>query len=286
LRTKTLILITAIGSLLGSSAYGIDGRPFTGSEKVFHYSATRFGIPILKASIKIENGSWEQGRPIYQIGATIYSLDYLKFLFRISNRFLSTVEAETLAPLQYVKEIHQEGLLTKKKNYLQILTFDHSNKKLVVENRKGGERKEIPLSAHTRDPLSIDHSNKKLIEENRKEGERKEIPLSTETYDPLSIFAKHYLKNELHAGQDIQMSIFDGMKLRHMVFVSRKEKVTSKIYGEVEAVCLESSTSFSSFEDKEGKIRIWYADRGEKIPILIELELPVGDIKFELESVE
>ena len=286
MRTKTLILITAIVSLLGSSAYGIDGRPFTGSEKVFHYSATRFGIPILKASIKIENGSWEQGRPIYQIGASIYSLDYLKFLFRISNRFLSTVEAETLAPLQYVKEIHQEGLLTKKKNYLQILTFDHSNKKLVVENRKGGERKEIPLSAHTRDPLSIDHSNKKLIEENWKEAERKEIPLSTETYDPLSIFAKHYLKNELHAGQDIQMSIFDGMKLRHMVFVSRKEKVTSKIYGEVEAVCLESSTSFSSFEDKEGKIRIWYADRGEKIPILIELELPVGDIKFELESVE
>ncbi len=214
----------------------------------------RFGIPILKASIKIENGTSEQGRPIYQIRASIYSLDYLKFLFRINNRFLSTVEAETLAPLQYVKEIHQEGLLAKKKNYLQTLTFDHSNKKLIVENRKEGERKEISLSA--------------------------------DTHDPLSIFAKHYLKNELHPGQDIQMSIFDGMKLRRMVFVSRKEKVTSKIYGEVEAVCLESSTSFSSFDDKEGKIRICYADQGDKIPILIELELPVGDIKFELESVE
>jgi len=286
LRTKTLILIAAIVSLLGSSAYGIDGKPFTGSEKVFHYSATSFGIPILKASIRIESGTSEQGRPIYQIRASIYSLDYLKFLFRINNRFLSTVEAETLAPLQYVKEIHQEGLLTKKKNYLQTLTFDHSNKKLVVENRKGGERKDIPLSAHTRDSLSIDHSNTKLIEENRKDGERKEIPLSTETYDPLSIFAKYYLKDELHLGQDIQMSIFDGMKLRRMVFVSRREKVTSKLYGEVEAVCLESSTAFSSFDDKEGKIRIWYADRGEKIPILIELELPVGNIKFELESVE
>ena len=122
--------------------------------------------------------------------------------------------------------------------------------------------------------------------EKPKEGERKEIPLSTETYDPLSIFAKYYLKNELHPGQDIQMSIFDGMKLRRMVFSSRREKVKSKIYGEVEAVCLESSTSFSTFEDKEGKIRIWYADHGEKIPILIELDLPIGDIKFELESVE
>jgi hypothetical protein len=155
-----------------------------------------------------------------------------------------------------------------------------------VENRKGGERKEMPFSANAHDPLSVDHSDKKLVVENQKGEERKEVPLSADTYDPLSIFAKHYLKNELHAGQDIQMSIFDGMKLRRMVFVSRKEKVTSKIYGEVEAVCLESSTAFSSFDDKEGKIRIWYADRGEKIPILIELELPVGNIKFELESVE
>ncbi len=253
MRIKTLVLISAL-SLLGSSAYGIDWKPFTGSEKVFHYTAKRFGIPILKASIKIENGTSEQGRPIYQIHASIHSLDYLKFLFRINNRFLSTIEAETLTPLRYVKEINQEGLLTKKKNYLQTLTFDHSSKKLVVEKPK--------------------------------EGERKEIPLSTETYDPLSIFAKYYLKNELRPGQDIQMSIFDGMKLRRMVFCSRKEKVKSKIYGEIEAVCLESSTSFSTFEDKEGKIQIWYAAQGERIPILIELDLPIGDIKFELESVE
>jgi len=49
---------------------------------------------------------------------------------------------------------------------------------------------------------------------------------------------------------------------------------------------LESSTSFSSFEDKEGKIRIWYKADGEKTPVLIELELPVGNIRFELESIE
>ncbi len=277
--------MTAI-CLMGSSGYGIDSKPFAGLEKTFHYSAVRFGIPILKASIKIKSGTSKQGRPIYQIRASIDSLDYLKFLFRINNRFLSIVEAETLAPLQYIKEIHQEGLLTKKKNYLQTVTFDHSDKKLIVEYRKGGEKKEIPLSADAHDSLAVDPSNKKFITEKQKEGERKEIPLFPETYDPLSIFAKHYLKNELHPGQDIQMSIFDGMKLRRMVFCSREEKVKSKIYGKVEAICLESSTSFSSFEDKEGKIRIWYADRGEKIPILIELDLPIGDIKFELESVE
>ena len=254
MRTKTLILITAIVSLLGSLAYGIDEKPPTGSDKVFHYSGMSFGIPILKASIRIEGGTSEQGRPIYQIRASIYSLDYLKFLFRINNRFLSTVDAETLAPLQYVKEIHQQGLLAKKKNYIQTLTFDHSNKKLIIENQNDGERKEIPLSAGT--------------------------------CDPLSIFAKHYLKDELHPGQDIQMSIFDGVKLRRMVFCSKKGKAESTNFGEVEALCLESSTSFSSFDDREGVIRIWYTTDGKKIPILIELDLPVGNVRFELESVE
>jgi len=58
------------------------------------------------------------------------------------------------------------------------------------------------------------------------------------------------------------------------------------MYGEVEAVCLESSTAFSTFGDKEGRIRIWYTADGKKTPILMELELPIGHIKFELESME
>ncbi len=81
------------------------------------------------------------------------------------------------------------------------------------------------------------------------------------------------------------MSIHDGVKLRQMVFHSKKERVTSKIFGEVEAVCLESTTSFSSFGEKEGIIRIWYTADGKKTPILMELELPVGSVKFELEEV-
>lgn len=164
------------------------------------------------------------------------------------------MHAETCSPVRYVKEIDQEGLLVKKKNYLQILTFDFSNKKVVAEKKE--------------------------------EKERQEFPLSPDTYDPLSMFARCYLKEEIRPDQNIRMSIFDGMKLRQMVFYSRGGKVKSKMYGEVEAVCLESSTSFSSFEDKEGIIRIWYTTHGEKIPILIELELPIGDIKFELESME
>ena len=226
-------------------------RPEPG--KIFLYTARSLGVPILKASIKIENGSSEQGTPLYRIQASVNSIP-LGFLFRMNNRFHSTVQAETCAPVRYVKEIDQEGLLVEKKNYFQTFTFDFPNKKVVAER---GETKE-----------------------------KQEIPLSSETHDPLSMFAKCYLKEEIHPGQSIPMSIFDGVKLREMVFYSKKDKVKSAMYGEVDAICLESSTPFSTFGDKEGRIRIWYTADGKKTPILMELELPIGHIKFELESMD
>ncbi len=227
-------------------------EPKPGPGKVFFYTAKKLGIPILKASIRIENGSSEKGKPLYQIHASVESVSF-GFLFRMKNRFFSTMDAETCSPVQYVKEIDQEGFLVGRKNYLQTFTFDFPNKKVMAE--KGEEK------------------------------EKQEFPLLQETYDPLSMFAKCYLREEVRPGQDIPMSIFDGKRLRQMVFYSKKGKVKSKMYGAVEAVCLESSTSFSTFEEKEGKIRIWYTADGEKTPILIELELPVGHIEFELESI-
>lgn len=252
-------ILLFIGALSGKGfvAYSDEQKQIPehrpGPGRVFLYTAKKFGVPILKASIKIENGSSEEGKPLYRIHASVSSLQ-LGFLFRMNNRFLSTMQAETCSPVRYVKEIDQEGLLVEKKNYFQAFTFDFPNKKVVAER---GEKKE-----------------------------RQEIPLSSETYDPLSMFARCYLKEEIHPGQSIPMSIFDGVKLRQMIFYSKKEKVKSKMYGEVEAVCLESNTSFSTFEDKEGRIRIWYTADKERAPILIELELPIGNIKFELESME
>jgi len=257
MRIKTFFLLVII-ILWGLTAYSVGEEQVSNAQfesgKVFLYTGKRLGVPIFKASIRIANGSLEHGKPLYQIEAYVDSLSYLGFLFRMHNRFTSTMEAETYCPIRYVKEIDQEGLLIKKKNYIQTLTFDNSNKKVVVE-KKGGDK-------------------------------RQEVSLPPETYDPLSIFARYYLRDEPHPGEEIRISLYDGIKLRQMVFHSKKEKVRSKMYGEVEAVCLESTTPFSTFGDKEGTIRIWYTTDGKKIPILMELGLPVGNIKFELETVE
>src|SRR4030043_146283 len=166
---KTFLSISII-LLLGSVAYPNGQKqilePLPGSGRVFLYTAKKLGVPILKASIKIENGSSEQGNPLYEIRASVDSLQ-LGFLFRMNNRFLSIVQAKTCAPVRYVKEIDQEGLFVGKKNYSQTFTFDFPNKKVVAER---GEKKE-----------------------------RQGIPLSSETHDPLSMFARCYLKEEIYA---------------------------------------------------------------------------------------
>ncbi len=253
---KRFLFFIGVIFLLGSVAHG-GGQDQNGGPRVgrcFLYTARKLGIPILKATIRVDNGSIEEGRTFYHVHAEVDSLHTLGLLFRMNNHFTSVIEGETFSPVRYVKEIDQTGLLIGKKHYIQTLAFDHSNKKVVVEKKGEDGRQEILL------PLG--------------------------TYDPLSMFARYYLRDEFHPGQDIRMPLFDGMKLHQMVFHLKKERVKSKLYGEVEAMCVESTTSFSTFGDKEGTIRIWFTTDGKKIPISMELGLPIGRVTFELEGSE
>jgi hypothetical protein len=156
LKIKIGVLVGIV--LLSVSMVSADAQdPKAGSRlgKCFLYTARKFGIPILKATISIYNGSIEQGRALYQVHANVDSLPSLGLLFRMNNRFTSVIEGETCSPVRYVKEIDQEGLLIKGKKYTQTLTFDDSDKKVVVEKKGEDGRKEIPLPPGTYDPLSM-----------------------------------------------------------------------------------------------------------------------------------
>ncbi len=250
------MLIIAIILWFGASAYGGGQEqalnPGNGSEKTFHYTAKKLGLPVMKAMIRIGNGYSEGGKNLYKIEAQVISLKVPGFMFRMNNRFTSLVEAEPFSPLRYMKEIDQEGLFIQRKNYLETITFDSAHHKATVEKRSAGEKREVFFPS--------------------------------ETYDPLSLFARYHLKEGRLPDKEIWVSIFDGVKLRLMVFQSKRSSVKSKVLGEVDVVCLESTTAFSSFGEKEGKIRIWYTANGDKIPISLELDLPVGVVRFELEE--
>jgi hypothetical protein len=250
------LLIIAIILWFGASAYGGElGKASVlqnGSEKIFYYTAKKLGIPCLKATIRIGNGYSEQGKNLCKIEAQVISLKIPGFMFRMNNRFTSVLEMSSFSPMRYVKEIDQEGLFIQRKNYSETITFDSILHKATVEKKAAGEKREVFFPS--------------------------------QTYDPLAMFARYHLRESLPPDQEVRMSIFDGVKFRQMVFHSRKSRIKSKILGEVDAVCLESTTAFSSFGEKEGNIRIWYTADGDKIPISLELDLPVGIVKFELEE--
>jgi len=248
-----IILILIFGSPAYGGGQGRDSGPENGSEKTFHYTAKKLGIPILKATIRIGNGYSEQGKNLHKIEAQVISFKVPGFMFRMNNRFTSFMKMDSFSPLRYVKEIDQEGLFIERKNYLQTITFDSVLHKAIVEKKAAGEKREVFFPS--------------------------------QTYDPLAMFARYHLREGLPPDQEVRMSIFDGIKFRQMVFYSRKSRVKSKILGEVDAVCLESTTAFSSFGEKEGNIRIWYTANGDKIPISLELDLPVGVVKFDLDEI-
>ena len=216
----------------------------------FHYRVQKLGTTIITASLSIERGG-----PLNVVKAAVDTTGMIRPFFRMHNRFCSYVTEDGLEPLRYVKKIDQRGVFSRNKRYTDILTFDAAGCKVVVEREDPPDAQEIAVPPHT--------------------------------YDPLSIFLKSFLEAEVEEGQTIAIRIYDGIKLREVTFVATSGELSTPLYGEVKAVCLESEVPFSSLGDKEGAIKIWYTDDERRFPVNITLELPsLGSVAFELERVE
>jgi hypothetical protein len=216
----------------------------------FHYQVQKLGTTIITASLSIERDG-----PLHVVQAAVDTTGIIYPFFRMHNRFRSYVSKDGLEPLRYVKEIDQRGIFSRNKRYTDILTFDPHSHTVMVQ------RKNPP--------------------------EAKEISVPPQTYDPLAIFLKCFLEAEVEDGNQLEITIYDGNKLREVTFAATCTEIPTPLYGEVRAVCLESQVPFSSLGDKEGAIKIWYTDDEHRVPVNITLELPgVGDVKFELKRVE
>jgi hypothetical protein len=223
--------------------------------RVYNFSASKFGFRVIKATMKVEEQTGPDNKTLLQTKVSFFANSpSWETFFRFNNHFTSLVEIGTGNPLRYTKIIDQDGLFVKSKHYTQTLTFDIPQHKVIVEQSDVKEKQVVTLPP--------------------------------ETYDPLAMFARYYLKEGPLPEEDFKMSIYDGIKFRQMLFRHKREQVDSKLLGKVNTTVLESNTPFSTFGDKEGTIRIWYTRDERKIPLGIELELPVGTIKFELESIE
>ncbi len=223
-------------------------RPFF-RKRYFSYRAEKFGLRILEATITLEEARSEGGEKVYLAQARVETTGVINWLFRMHNQFQSWVDARHLGPLRYVKEIHQKGIFSGEKDYRSVLTFSRGDNRVVVDGTK-------------------------------------EVTIPPGTQDPLSFFVKYYLQGKIKPGEEIRMSIYDGIKLREVTFNARGESIETEWYGPVDVICLESKVPFSSLGEREGIIRIWFTRDRRKVPVRIGLDLPIGTVRFELESFE
>ena len=246
------ILATALFILLlcGKLPHELSHASFARQGLSFYYRVQKLGVTILKASLSIQ-----REEHFYLVQAAVDTTGVTLPFFRMHNRFRSYVKKEGLEPWRYVKEVNQWGIFSRRKYYTDILTFDLSNSKVIVERM---------------DPPKV-----------------REVSVPSQTYDPLAIFLKYFLATDADEQDKIEMRIYDGTKVREVTFIATLGEIATPLYGEVRTVCVESTVPFSSLGNKEGVIKIWYTDDESRFPVDICLELPtVGSVEFQLERVE
>ena len=218
-------------------------------KRQFTYGAEKFSLRIIEAVITLEKAQSEEGKEGYLVQARVETTGVTNWFFRMHNRFHSRVDARNLSPLRYVKEINQRGIFSGEKKYTSVLTFNQGDNRVVVDGSKI-------------------------------------IAVPPRTQDPLSFFVKYYIGEEIKTGEAIRMTIYDGIKLRKVIFNTKGESIDTQWCGQVEVVCLESKVPFSSLGGREGIIKIWCTRDRRKVPVRIGLDLPIGMVRFELESFE
>jgi hypothetical protein len=244
----TLVLSGSVLAL-GEDGEAIAPERVSFGKRRFVYGAEKFGLRILEAIITLEEVQSEKGKKIYLAKARVDTTGVTSWFFRMHNRFSSWVDPRHFRPLRYLKEIHQKGIFSREKRYTSLLIFDQGDNRVVVDGTK-------------------------------------EITLPPGTQDPLSFFVKYYLQGEIKPGEEIRMSIYDGVRLRNVTFNARGESIETEGYGPLDMICLESKVPFSSLGGREGIIKIWFTRDTRKLPARIGLDLPIGTVHFELESFE
>ena len=250
MKSLVIISIAFLISLCVPVSLVIGHPSIPGQGVSFHYRVQKLGATIITASLSIERDG-----PLHVVKAAVDTTGIIRPFFRMHNRFSSYVKEDGLEPLRYVKEIDQRGVFSRNKRYTDILHFDPSAWTVTAERQDSPDVRQIAVPPHT--------------------------------YDPLAIFLKCFLEAEVEDGNQIEMTIYDGNKLREVTFAATGGEILTSLYGEVKTICLESEVPFSSLGDREGAIKIWYTDDEKRFPVNITLELPsVGTVTFELERVE
>lgn len=189
----------------------------------------------------------------YRVTTTADSQGFASLLYKVQDKFQSVFNPETVCSIEISKQINEGG-----RHKITKITFDSKRGLAILDERDagGGDRPQ--------------------------KHEEHEIPPCAQDI----ITAFYYVRSQpLHVGQNIKLAINDGSKTKVVVAAVTGRKKIQTPLGDREALRVEPSVFGNLYENRKGKIVIWFSDDEHHFPLRIRASLKVGAITGTLTSI-
>lgn len=192
-------------------------------------------------------------RDAYVIKTTADSQGFVSLLYKVQDEFQSVFNPQTLCSIEISKRIN-EGT----HHRITKITFDHYRGLAILDERYLGDENKPPKhDEHAIPPCAQD-----------------------------IITAFYYVRSQpLHVGDKVRLAVNDGSRTKTVVAeVTGRKKIKTPL-GEREALRVVPSVFGNLYEQKKGKVVIWFSDDAYHFPLRIRVSLKLGAITGTLTSV-
>ena len=243
-------LLTA-GTMLRAQGKEHKPRPFSPGEELT-YDVNWSVFPAGKLTATLSKGK-ESSSDSLVITTTAQSQGFVSLLYRVQDEFRSVFNPETLCSIQISKQIN-EG----RRHKITKITFDHQRGLAILDEHDADGGKNPPKH------------------------DEHEIPPCAQDI----ITAFYYVRSQpLHLGQELKLAVNDGSKTKTVVARVTARKKIQTPFGPHWALRVEPSVFGNLYENKKGKIVIWFSDDEHHYPLRIRASLKLGAITGTLTSV-
>ena len=238
---------------LESSAQSVEKKlqAYSPGEKLtFDVSWSVFPAGKITATLSRDN---DGPSDFYRVTTTADSQGFASLLYKVQDKFQSVFNPETVCSIEISKQINEGG-----RHKITKITFDRKRGLAILDERDAGSADKHPKH------------------------EEHEIPPCAQDI----ITAFYYVRSQpLRVGQSIKLAVNDGSKTKIVVAaITGRMKIHTPL-GDREALRVEPSVFGNLYENKKGKIVIWFSDDEYHFPLRIRAALKMGAITGTLTSI-
>jgi len=246
-----MMVLAMLGANAGAQTAKNIPLPFSPGETLT-YNVNWSIFPAGKLTATLARDKKDSG-DAFVVTTTASSQGFVSLLYNVQDEFRSVFDPKTLCSLQISKQTN-EG----RRHKITKITFDsHRGLAILDEHDPGGGNTA---------PKHAEH----------------EIPPCVEDI----ITAFYFVRSQpLHVGQTIKLAVNDGSKTTTVIAaVTARRKIKTPL-GIHEALRVEPSVFGNLYEQKKGRLVIWFSDDEHHYPLRIKATLMLGAITGTLASV-